>query len=129
MEVHAEDNCAKVAELQEILKNKLWNCNSQPRSKRKELILEINDICKHIEELQRNIPIEYSNKEGEIVHSLEYQMCLANKFSHLLHSICSSDRDSFAGVLKSYNTEEVIYDLFVLYIIKNALNSNSEKLK
>jgi hypothetical protein len=127
LETPMEENKVKIMELQEILKEKLWNWNSKPRNKRKDLIQEIEDIYNHIEEFQRKIPIEYSDKEGEIVHSLEYQMWLANKFSSLLYSVYSTDKDSFARVLRNYNTEEIIYDLFVLYIIKNSLNANDQK--
>jgi len=58
------------------------------------------------------------------VHSLEYQSLLVKKFSQMLLSFFMSDPPKVSGLLREYQLDEIVYDLFVTYVIKDCQISN-----
>ena len=124
-----EQNTKELSDLLTKLSHLLWKCNNTPKTKRAEMYEEIKGIESSIEAIKTLIPIQSTNESNEIVPSLEYQMCLATKFSQLLYSIYISDSELFAEVLKDYDLQEIIYDLFELYIIRDSQKADMEKPK
>ena len=111
--------------LQGLLKSKIVDLNTAKKSQRAKLVLEVKDLLHEIDEAKANCSNQVQNESDSIIESLEYQACLALKLWQMLLSIYKSDTKLFDEVLKNYPLKEIVYDLYVCYIIKDSQTSNN----
>jgi hypothetical protein len=123
-----------LSKLQESLKSKLWTLSSSKGDEKEKLLSEIKTSLDQIDEIKSKTPVNLENLislTSSIVPSLEYQTCLATKFSQMLFSMYRSDPSHFdssmnsTSLFESYPMSEIIYDLYVVYILKNSQTSSA----
>ena len=114
-----------LSEAQNELKTVLKKANNDSEKKKGSYILSINELITTIENLKDKIPLEKAPVD-DIVHSLEYQKCLATKYSQVLVSLYKSNPESMKQILSEYPLEDIIYELFVNYILKDSQTSNTK---
>jgi hypothetical protein len=84
---------------------------------------KVTPLLSKISDLKHSSVSQSSLKNGEFVQNLEYQKSLATKFAQTLVSLYKSDPELFSKSLTEYDLEEIIYDLFVNYILNDSQSS------
>lgn len=119
------ESIQNLCEAQSKLKTLIEKANRSGNKEKETSVLKINTLISTIESLKDKIPLE-KVPWGDIVHSLEYQKWLATKFSQVLISLYKSNPESMKEILLEYPLEEVIYNLFVNYIVKDSQESSTK---